>query len=412
MKKFNVKEITKKKHGITALAMVLGVVMLTGSVYANYDDAKGYSTLKKNVKNLILEEDNFSFEANLSVDVDGREISTGYHEFKLDGKNSYSKNKDFDGQGMEEYSIKDIAYRKYDEDEEKGEDVYHKGHFYSFRDSLNENPNEVKKAVRFTELLADAVVGDLKNNFVIESKKEGERTYLIDVSGNQIPELINAGLGMTFGVQNMYVEKDHDDIDDKILYESRYKTQKNYFEKETGLDYDEYFYNFHEEGKSIDDEERWKEEEQWREKALEHYKQVFLDKAGDDKKGALVVRENGDYEYYDDLYLAMMEMANMGRMEYVVKALGTDPYISKGVCRYTVDKSDRMKDYELAVTISGKDLDGNVHSITTSVKGKVYDYGKTSVTFNPSEHNIFNDMADAEESVTVEVEKSVKVELE
>ena len=64
MKKFQFKQ---KRHMITAVCMLVGLMVLTTSVYANYDNASGYSNYKSALKNLLLETDNVTLDADVEA---------------------------------------------------------------------------------------------------------------------------------------------------------------------------------------------------------------------------------------------------------------------------------------------------------------------------------------------------------
>ena len=52
------------------------------------------------------------------------------------------------------------------------------------------------------ELAADTVVGDLRNNFVCTEDSGYYTSYTVSLDSVQIPELINAGLGVLFTLTN------------------------------------------------------------------------------------------------------------------------------------------------------------------------------------------------------------------
>ena len=65
-------------------------------------------------------------------------------------------------------------------------------------------PEDLNSAsMRFTELLIDAIVGDLKNNITMTST-DGIRTVRGTLTENQIPELVKAGIDMMLEQQGSY----------------------------------------------------------------------------------------------------------------------------------------------------------------------------------------------------------------
>ena len=68
MKKFQFKQ---KRHFVTAVCLLVGLMVLTTSVYANYDNANGYSNYKSAVKNLLLSTDNVTIDGEFGFYLDG-----------------------------------------------------------------------------------------------------------------------------------------------------------------------------------------------------------------------------------------------------------------------------------------------------------------------------------------------------
>lgn len=199
----------RRKHFITLVCLVVGMLVLTTAVYANYDDAKGYTNYKNALKRLAFEEKNFTAEYDSKITIDGKEVMMAEANYKCaDGNNSqYSKTQDLlagnennKGNVYENYTYvngKNAYYYYVDTNEYyQGEVSKNSGTLIPLDDATS------KKAVRFAELLADTIVGDLKNNVVLESSKDGMKHYSIQVSGNQIPEIVNAGLSLMFTAGN------------------------------------------------------------------------------------------------------------------------------------------------------------------------------------------------------------------
>ncbi len=196
----------QKKHFVTLVCLVVGMLMLTTAVYANYDDAKGYTNYKDSLKYLLFEADNYTANYSGTIKMDDKEVQTFNGADKREGKNKnhYEKSKDSFTSPAREYEYYTYSqgnkyYGYYPETNE-----YYQGEsFNSGNGSLmGTNDATTKKAVRFAELLADALVGDLKNNIILESSKDGIKEYSIHVSGNQIPEIVTAGLSLTFTASN------------------------------------------------------------------------------------------------------------------------------------------------------------------------------------------------------------------
>ena len=50
--------------------------------------------------------------------------------------------------------------------------------------------------IRVVELMADAFVGDIKNNFVLTEKTDDSKSYSVSLTESQIPEIVNAGVSL------------------------------------------------------------------------------------------------------------------------------------------------------------------------------------------------------------------------
>ncbi|WP_027398680.1 hypothetical protein [Anaerovorax odorimutans] len=205
----------RKKHFMTLVCLIVGMLVLTTTVYANFDDANGYSNYKNALKQLAFEENNFTADYDMTLTIDGKEMMNNIGNYKCSDGNSSSYQKNTDSLNEDDYVWEDCTYRE-------GDKVYNydiRNNSYYFYNSGNKNGTLIplddatsKKAVRFAELLTDTIVGDLKNNVVLESSKDGISNYTINVSGNQIPEIVNAGLSLMFTAGN-----NNSDYEDEVF---------------------------------------------------------------------------------------------------------------------------------------------------------------------------------------------------
>ncbi|QAT42158.1 hypothetical protein [Aminipila luticellarii] len=363
MKKFNFKG---RKHAVTATCLLVGMFVLTSAVYANYDDARGYTNYKEAVKDLALYQDNFSAKGEISAFMDDKELGTVKATFKMDGDDGYLKMAGHDNmnsadQGMEdERTTKDgKSYFYYPETNTYR--VYDKGvgAVSTYRPDMKDAT--VKKGIRFAELFADTMVGDLKNNFVLKSKDGDNRTYSVNVSGSQIPEIVNAGISLLFTAANDQTNSPYD-----LRFEDTDKAFGSYYEQQTGE-------------KMTQDMAAGK----WDDKTQALYNKFYAKYSDilDGKDGGILyVKADGTYDYYktyDEYYKNVkadgIEEADMMRM------LGDDPYIDNASCDFTLDKEGRLISNELKASMTGKDRSGKTHTITMKIKGEIFDYGKTKV---------------------------------
>lgn len=70
--------------------------------------------------------------------------------------------------------------------------------------------------VNFVELIADTMIGDLKNNIIYVSGDDNSSTYEMNLDAIQIPEVANAGLSAMFSGN---IANSDDDSDPYILLE-------------------------------------------------------------------------------------------------------------------------------------------------------------------------------------------------
>ena len=363
-------ELKKGKHAVTGLCMALGLTLLTSAVYASYDDANGYQNYKESIKRLAFKENNFTAQISAKIYADGQEVAGANANVKADGANSHSKNsssskidaKD-DTSSDEMYIVKngkayniDNKYKTYYVTEADYEQDYN---IFGLP-NLEEDPT-ANRLVRFLELSADAFIGDIKNNFVLESKKDGIKNYTVSASEVQIPEVINAGVSLVGGLGSNY------DSGTEYLttrYEDYDEAMKAYYKAQTGKDLPDDYY---------DNEEI--------EKVLDGFYELE-DKYSDKKSGALVVYKDASTKYYKTLAEAMEDPANQGVFnteDYLAGFLGKDAWIKSGKNDFSIDEKGRLLTSDITVVFGTEDASGNKHEIKVVVNLKIKDYGTTKV---------------------------------
>lgn len=200
----------KNKKTMSVIGVAAGVCILTSAAFANYQTANGYEALKQSLFNLPKYE-NYTMDFDFAVSTDGTTIATvsEYQEFDKASELSHSKGESTTADG-ESYSNenwsqdgKDI-WKNSDGTYQGVDDVIFSGGMSSL--GLTGNEETDQKIIRFLELLSDTLVGDLKNNFVCVEDGENSATYEVNLTSVQIPELVNAGLGAVFSMQNYYYD--------------------------------------------------------------------------------------------------------------------------------------------------------------------------------------------------------------
>jgi hypothetical protein len=183
-----------KKRGLKTIAITAaaGCLLLTMSITAFATSGSGYESYKGAVEATLLA-DNATVDAQIEVKDNGLTILSGNSNLKLDNENSSSKtNLTVDGISKAIETSKDNGnfVTKVDDQyyvAKKGDGQSDKGE----KGNLSASSSTVKLA----EMLADTLVGDVKNQFV----KDGQ-TISVNLEGAQIPEL--ARLAISAATEN------------------------------------------------------------------------------------------------------------------------------------------------------------------------------------------------------------------
>lgn len=196
--------------------------MLATAAFANYQTMNGYEALKKTLLNWNAYS-NCTADMNFTVSADGVELASNSEYVEIDSANkqkfSQSEVNSMNSEGWTDKAWYD-GNKYYFWDSNTGEyygwenDVYMTSSIMGI--SLTGNEKTDQKMIKFMELLADTVVGDLRNNFVCIEDNEDNAVYEVNLTSIQIPELINAGLGvMTSGMTSSYSDMDAEYIGDE-----------------------------------------------------------------------------------------------------------------------------------------------------------------------------------------------------
>ena len=201
------------------ISLGVGVVLLTGAVFANYDSASGYTTCKDSLKK-ILYADNLSVDITAKATVDGSDLYNLYktNKFNLGGNPSYrseTTTEDNSVNGGESY------WHLSQHQDNLGIEKYQNGNPYIYKTDPEYYGNEknlgeqifgtddisTSKFIGFAESIGDVLVGDLKNNLVPVSNEDGVRTYSMTLSRDQMPSYVNSGISlMSSLIQKSYNE--------------------------------------------------------------------------------------------------------------------------------------------------------------------------------------------------------------
>jgi len=278
--------MTQKRKKITMITgLVVGIVMLAGAAMANYNTSNGYDVGKIAAKGLLNNE-NYTASFDMKLSVDGNEVASQKVEELYDRNGDVKLNRH--ETGCTDFSGNDSDFSVYIQDKirimqsiddgklnthvYKGDEYYYLhpvGMLDEFNGMTDDDKSTANKFIRFGELIADTLVGDLKNNIVYISGDDNSATYEINLDAVQIPEFANAGLSALFSSMRV------NDRDDPLT------------------------------------------------------------------------------------------------------ALGEDPIVKSASLRFTIDNTGRLLDAVGAVTLSGRNGSGEIHTATLDLSLKVSDYGTT-----------------------------------
>ena len=202
------------KKLISIICCATGAAMLAAGAAASYRTANGYEALKKSILS-TRDLTNCTVSAGMRITAEGNELADMQLLSELDAENKrehdmYTTKTFGVGATTDVYTCDDLNYYR-SIGGDTGSDAYIKSSFsyMPVRDTLWGIPenepdtvNTFDKALRFMELAADTVVGDLRNNFVCTDDSGYYTSYTVSLSSVQIPELINAGLGVLFTMSN------------------------------------------------------------------------------------------------------------------------------------------------------------------------------------------------------------------
>lgn len=372
----------KKRNRIT-VCLVAGVLILAVSAGAAFGSVNGYSTYKEAVKALALKTDNVTMQGSMKATLDGKEFVSMTGEMAIDGKNKSSHviSSEFGGQKEERY---DTTLNNTDT-WFNADSKYYNEYTYD-NDQTAEDSNNLlgisaddemsKRMVNFMEIAADTVMGDLKNNFV-QLGKDGDKTqYQIEISKDQVPSLVNAGLSLF-----AYSVAADEGSDWGVYYEDYNASMLNTYEKLSGNKLSEEFRNGY---LQRDDSAVWydKNEKQINEildfLSEKDWERQYYDQLENKQGGIVFVKTDGTSVYYKD-YKSYTK-ANPKMVEDDMSTyLGQDMVLKTAQCKFGVDKNGNLTNNTLTATFTTTDQDGKNHELVVTADVTLSNYGTTTV---------------------------------
>lgn len=378
----------KKRNRIT-VCLVAGVLILAVSAGAAFGSVNGYSTYKEAVKALALKTDNVTMQGSMKATLDGKEFVSMTGEMAIDGKNKSSHviSSEFGGQKNESYdttigntdtwfNADSKYYREYTYDNDQTAEDRNNLLGVSADDEMS------KRMVNFMEIAADTVMGDLKNNFV-QLGKDGDKTqYQIEISKDQVPSLVNAGLSLF-----AYSVAADEGSDWGVYYEDYSASELNAYEKLSGNKLSEEFRNGYLQRDDTADSATYnawydKNEKQINEIAdflsEKDWKRQYYDQLENKQGGIVFVKTDGTSVYYKD-YKSYAK-ANPKMVEDELSSYtGQDMVLKTAQCKFGVDKNGNLTNNTLTATFTTTDQDGKNHELVVTADVTLSNYGTTTV---------------------------------
>ena len=372
----------KKRNRIT-VCLVAGVLILAVSAGAAFGSVNGYSTYKEAVKALALKTDNVTMQGSMKATLDGKEFVSMTGEMAIDGKNKsiHAISSEFGGQKDEYYDTTIGNTETWFNADSK----YCSQYTFQTDDTtektsgllgISTDDEMTNRMVNFMEIAADTVMGDLKNNFV-QLGKDGDKTqYQIEISKDQVPSLVNAGLSLF-----AYSVAADEGTDWGVYYEDYEASMLNAYEKLSGNKLSEEFRNgylqratynawYDQNEKQINEILDFLSEKDWE---RQYYDQL------ENKQGGIVfVKADGTSTYYKD-YKSYAK-ANPKMVEDDMSTyLGQDMVLKTAQCKFGVDKNGNLTNNTLTATFTTTDQDGKNHELVVTADVTLSNYGTTTV---------------------------------
>lgn len=234
----------KKKYFKSALCLGIGAVTLTAAVFANYDNANGYSICKNAAKGMLFET-NYTAEVTLDMSIDSKKIVTMESKYQTNGggnpsrySSSYTASRsnpseEFKTSGyvnIRQDNMSANTFKDYDGTSHSYTSEYYTAPSgYGSEDDgsiIGDRSEMAERAINFAEVLCDTMVGDLKNSIVLAKSDDNSKTYTVSLTANQMPELVSAGT-------SLIVASIKNDIESSLSYRDERDTPaprpENYF---------------------------------------------------------------------------------------------------------------------------------------------------------------------------------------
>jgi hypothetical protein len=191
------------KKTLVPLCIILGIIMMASTAFAEVVNRSAYDQLKDAVKTtsarMAAGVNNYTLKTNLVLSGDGVVLMSEVTSQKIDGNKSESSGESIDFQGLKRinYSYssntQSIWYNSFD-------DTYYVNEYQieGSEDSINWSGNSMSydpladEHIADLERILDAAVGNLRSYVTVAAQEDGSRIFAGSLSDTQIPALINA----------------------------------------------------------------------------------------------------------------------------------------------------------------------------------------------------------------------------
>lgn len=354
----------QNKHFVTIVCLILGAVLLCSAAVANIGNAGGYEAYKRGLIGL-LNMDCYSGHGNVEMTLDGVSLFNINYTEKLDRSAKVGEAISYlcyDGtselfdlsDGTEETwhvvnpkdHITNSPYTSYSYDSDVDSWFITTGYgiggaFSDFNMDMNDEYN--RKMLRIAELTVDMFVGDLKNNFVYVGSENGLKRYRVSLSGDQLPEIVQAVISLAFdsdsgsalwGYNNSYCVLDAVDLAAEDTYTNEYQTARR---------------------------------AAWNVIENEH-----------DNTGTAVINKDLSIDWYPSTkdYFKTLKDINLETllakrdMDVLFMLLDGEPKITNATCDLAVDSQGRLMANTLSGSVEFKMIDGRWHEATLTIHGE------------------------------------------
>ncbi|MCI5498872.1 MAG: hypothetical protein MR419_05035 [Clostridiales bacterium] len=360
------------------ICLVAGMLTLAISATAAFGSVNGYARYKQAVKDLLLQEENFTVQAQVKLTVDGDEAGAVQMDYAKDGDNSaYHSQQQTDGKLYQEYSttLNGTRTRFLSGSNYYTEEPIEPGSFLN--DVLGERLDEEleDRLTDFAETAADLVVGGLKNNVVQLAREEGETLYQVQVARNQVPGLVNAGLSALscYSVREpvqRYMDYEEDYIAlllacyERASGETLSQEEKAAYRKDCCEDIRQQGY-----GGLLERINRF---------ANSDWYAAYAALEAEKDQGVLYLKNDGSYVDYDTVnaFLADHPQRKGDYLDYYV---GSDVAVKDVSCTFRIDEAGKLTANRFQVNLNTIDSAGGRHTIQMDIDLTLTGYGTTTV---------------------------------